>query len=78
MKNGRGQKCVSCSIMGQRFTRGLCPRCYQSAIALVKSGETSWVQLEAMNLAVAPRVFRQSPFRKHYDDALARTKGGDS
>ncbi len=78
MKNGRGQACVSCSITGHRFTRGLCPRCYQSAIVLVNSGETSWAKLEALGLAVPRREYRQSPFRKKYDDALARTKGGDS
>ncbi len=72
MKNGRGQQCVSCKISGHRFTRGLCPSCYQTAIALVNSGETSWEKLEAMGLAVARREYRQSPFRQQYEDAKAR------
>jgi hypothetical protein len=37
-----------------RFTRGLCPKCYNKAHHLVKTGQTTWEQLEQAGQAWPP------------------------
>jgi hypothetical protein len=44
--------CLSKGCEKKAKTRGLCPSCYNSANHIVKSGETSWDQLEEMGLSL--------------------------
>ena len=67
-----GNKCLIENCEGKESVRGLCARCYQAARLVVKFGETEWVDLELLGLAL-PR-FANSKFKR----ALAKSKQGGS
>ncbi len=52
---GAQMKCLidGCDSVGK--IRGLCPICYQAAVAAVKRGEIEWVWLESNGFANRPQ-----------------------
>lgn len=58
--------CNGTSIVG----RGLCSRCYPTARYLVRTGKTTWEELEKMGLAKPKRSINASPLF----DAFRRIK----
>ena len=47
--------CLSCKILGCMLTRGLCRKCYQTALQQVRAGMYTWEQAIAEGKAL-PRA----------------------
>jgi len=63
-------KCCVPECSGDRIAgRGLCAGCYTTARYLIRSGRTSWEQLEALGLATPKRAINTSPLLKAFERA---------
>lgn len=69
------EACIHKGCTSHAHSRGLCNQHYLAAYRAVKAGETSWRELERMNMAKPPgKVGRPSKFRQLIEDARARLR----
>ncbi len=50
-------------------SRGLCPRCYQTALRMIARGETTWEQLEEIGMSRPAREPLPSVFAEKFAKA---------
>ena len=70
------RKCIVCGASSKRYYRGMCSRCYQSAQHAVKTGKTTWEEIEVLGLsepAISAFGIRggRSAFAKKFDERAA-------
>lgn len=54
LQQGQDRRCLRPGCPRKLYSRGLCAACYQSAHDLVRTGRTTWKQLEATGRARRP------------------------
>jgi len=72
MTRSRIKHCMSHGCTGRVAARCLCNDCYSTARYLIRSGKTSWDQLEAFGLAGPKRNVNASPLMRAFARITAR------
>jgi hypothetical protein len=66
-------KCMTPRCAGDTFCLGVCRRCYQTYVRLIRAGKTSWEKLRAAKRVLSPYANRQTPALRAFKQGSQNT-----